>query len=47
MSLFVSQLAFDARHAELAKLGILIGSLASALIGVTWLAFSARLSAGR
>ncbi len=47
MSLFVSQLAFDARQGELAKLGILVGSLASALIGVAWLAFSTRTHAGR
>jgi len=42
MSLFISQLAFDARQAELAKIGILAGSLASALIGVAWLLASTR-----
>jgi NhaA family Na+:H+ antiporter len=42
MSLFIGGLAFDARTAELAKLGILGGSLASALIGATWLAVVSR-----
>jgi NhaA family Na+:H+ antiporter len=38
MSLFISQLAFDtAELVEEAKLGILIGSAASALIGLAWL----------
>jgi NhaA family Na+:H+ antiporter len=38
MSLFIAQLAFgDAELVEQAKLGILLGSAASALIGVAWL----------
>jgi NhaA family Na+:H+ antiporter len=38
MSLFISQLAFEATElVEEAKLGILIGSAASALIGLAWL----------
>ena len=38
MSLFIAQLAFDDVHlVEQAKLGILIGSAASALIGLAWL----------
>lgn len=42
MSLFISQLAFDnPNHLELAKIGILFASLASALIGLAWLAFGA------
>ncbi|MGH8518624.1 MAG: Na+/H+ antiporter NhaA, partial [Panacagrimonas sp.] len=42
MSLFISQLAFDnPDHLELAKIGILFASLASALIGLAWLAFGA------
>ena len=42
MSLFISQLAFDAAHAELAKVGILCASFASALMGIAWLVLSAR-----
>jgi len=38
MSLFIAQLAFgDAELVEQAKLGILLGSAASALVGVAWL----------
>jgi Na+:H+ antiporter, NhaA family len=38
MSLFISQLAFqDPAQLELAKIGILLGSLLAALIGLTWL----------
>jgi NhaA family Na+:H+ antiporter len=38
MSLFIAQFAFDdVHHIEQAKLGILIGSFASALIGLAWL----------
>lgn len=43
MSLFISQLAFDANDAQIAKVGILTGSLVSALIGLAWLAIVARL----
>jgi NhaA family Na+:H+ antiporter len=43
MSLFVSQLAFsDPALVEHAKVGILLGSLVSALAGVAWLRFLAR-----
>jgi Na+/H+ antiporter NhaA len=38
MSLFISQLAFEEpQHLELAKIGILSGSLGAALIGLVWL----------
>jgi Na+:H+ antiporter, NhaA family len=38
MSLFIAQLAFSAAHlVEQAKLGILLGSAASAVIGLAWL----------
>ena len=38
MSLFIAQLAFDdAAHVEQAKLGILLGSLISAVVGLAWL----------
>jgi NhaA family Na+:H+ antiporter len=38
MSLFIAQLAFaDTALVEEAKLGIVIGSFASALIGLAWL----------
>lgn len=38
MSLFISQLAFtDPAQLELAKIGILFGSLVAALVGLTWL----------
>lgn len=41
MSLFISQLAFDdQQHLELAKTGILCGSLLAALIGLVWLLLS-------
>lgn len=38
MSLFIAQLAFtDSAHGEQAKLGILLGSLISAVVGCAWL----------
>jgi NhaA family Na+:H+ antiporter len=38
MSLFISQLAFeDPKHLELAKIGVLSGSLVAALTGLVWL----------
>ena len=41
MSLFISQLAFtDPNHLELAKIGILFGSLVAALMGLVWLLVS-------
>jgi Na+:H+ antiporter, NhaA family len=43
MSLFIAQLAFaDAAVVELAKVGILSGSAAAALVGLAWLWFAAR-----
>lgn len=48
MSLFIAQLAFEDRVlVEQAKLGILIASSLSAVIGLAWLYFSARLPSGR
>jgi NhaA family Na+:H+ antiporter len=42
MSLFIAQLAFDdPRYLELAKLGILLASLTSTLVGLIWLTASA------
>ena len=47
MSLFIAQLAFgEARMVEAAKLGILLGSLASAVLGLAWLASSLRSRSG-
>jgi NhaA family Na+:H+ antiporter len=46
MSLFISQLAFaDEGVIEQAKLGILLGSFAAAVVGFAWLWISSKRSA--